>query len=55
MNRLIEVRLKFNEMIKNADSAVFVAINKISIDKEWNRIEKKNFETFEYFYNSKNA
>ena len=54
-NRLIEVRLKFNEMIKDADSAVFAAAKKILTDEEWNRIEKKNFETFNHFYNSKNV
>ena len=55
LNRLVEVCLKFNKMIKNIDSAVFAAAKKISTDEKWNRIKKKNFETFDYFYNSKNA
>ena len=55
LNRLTEVRLKFNEMIKNVNSAVFAAAKKILIDEEWDRIEKKNFETLNYFYNSKNV
>ena len=42
-------------MIKDADRAVFAAAKKISIDEEWNRIEKENFEIFDHFYNSKNA
>ena len=54
-NRLTEVRLKFNEMIKNVNSAVFAAAKEISTDEKWNRIEKKNFETFDHFYNSKNV
>ena len=54
-NRLTEVCLKLNKMIKNADSAVFAAAKKILIDEKWNRIEKKNFETFDHFYNSKNT
>ena len=55
LNRLTEVRLKFNEMIKNVNSAVFAAAKEISTDEKWNRIEKKNFETFNHFYNSKNV
>ena len=54
-NRLTEVYLKFNEMIKNVNSVVFSVVNEISIDKKWDRIEKKNFETFNHFYNSKNV
>ena len=53
MNRLIKIRLKFNEMIKNINSAVFAAVNKISTDEKWDCIEKENFETFNHFYNSK--
>ena len=55
LNRLVKVRLKFNKMIKNVNSAVFAAAKEISIDEKWNRIEKENFETFDYFYNSNNA
>ena len=33
-NRLAEVCLKFNEMIKDADNAVFVAIKEISTDEK---------------------
>ena len=55
LNRLTEVRLKFNEMIRDVNSAVFAAAKKMLIDEEWNRIEKENFEIFDYFYNSKNA
>ena len=55
MNRLIKIRLKFNEMIKNINNAIFVAANEILINEKWNCIEKENFETFDYFYNSKNA
>ena len=54
-NRLIEVRLKFNKIIKNVNNAVFAATNEISINEKWNRIKKENFETFNYFYNSKNV
>ena len=54
-NRLTEVRSKFNKMIKNVDSAVFAAANEILINEKRNRIEKKNFETFDHFYNSKNV
>ena len=42
-------------MIRNVNSAVFAAVKEISTDEEWNRIEKKNFETFNHFYNSKNV
>ena len=42
-------------MIKNVDSAVFVAAKEISTDEKWDRIEKENFEIFDHFYNSKNA
>ena len=55
MNRLAEVRLKFNEMIKNVDNAVFAAAKEILINEKWDRIEKENFETFNHFYNSKNV
>ena len=55
MNRLIEVRLKFNKIIRNVNSAVFVAANEILIDEEWDCIEKENFEIFDHFYNSKNV
>ena len=54
-NRLIEIRLKLNKIIKNVDSVIFVAAKEISTDEEWNRIKKENFETFDYFYNSKNV
>ena len=54
LNRLIEIRLKFNNMIKDVNNAVFAAANEILIDEEWDCIEKKNFETFNHFYNSKN-
>ena len=33
-NRLAEIRLKFNEMIKDADNAVFAAIKEISINEK---------------------
>ena len=55
LNRLTEVHLKFNEMIRNVNSTVFVAANEISIDEEWDRIDEKNFEIFDHFYNSKNV
>ena len=42
-------------MIKSVDSAVFAAANEILTDEKWDRIEKENFETFNHFYNSKNA
>ena len=54
-NRLTEVRLKFNKIIKDVNSAVFATAKEILIDEKWNRIEKKDFETFDHFYNSKNA
>ena len=34
LNRLAKVRLKFNKMIRNINSAVFAATNKISIDEK---------------------
>ena len=55
LNRLTEVYLKFNEMIRDVNSVVFAAANKILTDEKWNRIDEKNFETFNHFYNSKNA
>ena len=55
LNWLTEIRLKFNEIIKNVDNAVFAAAKEISTDEKWNRIEKENFETFNHFYNSKNV
>ena len=55
LNRLSEVRLKFNEIIKNVNNVVFVAAKEILINEKWNCIEKKNFETFNHFYNSKNV
>ena len=55
LNWLIEVRLKFNEMIKNINNAVFAVINEILINEEWNRIKKENFKIFDYFYNLKNV
>ena len=55
LNRLTEVRLKFNKMIKDVNNAFFAATNEILINEKWNCIEKKNFETFDYFYNSKNV
>ena len=55
LNRLTKVRLKFNELIKNFNNVVFVATNEISINENWNRIEKENFENFNHFYNSKNV
>ena len=54
-NRLTEIRLKFNKLIKDVNSAVFAIINEILTDKKWDRIEKENFEIFEHFYNLKNA
>ena len=42
-------------MIKDVDNVVFAATNEISTDEKWNRIEKKNFEIFNHFYNSKNV
>ena len=42
-------------MIKDVNSAVFATAKEILINEEWNRIEKENFETFDHFYNSKNA
>ena len=54
-NRLTKIRLEFNELIKNVNNVVFAAANEILINENWNRIEKKNFEIFDHFYNSKNA
>ena len=54
-DRLTKIRLKFNELIKNVNNAVFAAANEISINENWNRIEKKNFKIFNHFYNSKDA
>ena len=54
-NRLTEVRLEFNELIKDVNNVVFVAINEILINEDWNRIEKENFEIFDHFYNSENV
>ena len=34
LNRLAEVRLKFNEMIKDVNSAVFAAAKEISTDEK---------------------
>ena len=34
LNRLAEIRLKFNKMIRNINSAVFVAVNKILINEK---------------------
>ena len=55
MNQLTEIRWKFNEMIRDVNSAVFAAANEILINEKWDRIEKENFEIFDYFYNSKNV
>ena len=55
LNRLTKIRLEFNELIKNVNNAVFAAANEILINENWNRIEKKNFEVFNHFYNSKNV
>ena len=54
-DRLTEVRFEFNELIKNVNNVVFIAINEISINENWNRIKKKNFEIFDYFYNLKDV
>ena len=55
LNRLTKVYFEFNELIKNVNNIVFAAANKISINENWNRIEKEDFEIFDYFYNSKNV
>ena len=54
-DRLTKVRLEFNELIKDVNNAVFITANEISINKNWNRIKKKDFKIFNYFYNSKNV
>ena len=54
-NRLTKVRLEFNELIRNVNNIVFVATNEILINEDWDRIKKKNFEIFNYFYNSKDV
>ena len=54
-DRLTKVRFEFNELIRNVNNVVFVAANEISINENWNRIKKKNFEIFDHFYNSKNV
>ena len=55
LNRLTKICFKFNELIKNVNNVVFVAANEISINEDWNRIKKENFEIFDYFYNSENV
>ena len=54
-NRLTKICFKFNELIKDVNNVIFVAANEISINENWNRIKKKNFEIFDHFYNSKNV
>ena len=54
-DRLTKVRFEFNELIKNVNNVVFAAANEISINENWNRIEKENFEIFNHFYNSEDV
>ena len=54
-NRLTKICLEFNELIKSVNNVVFAAANEISINENWNRIEKEDFEIFNHFYNSKDV
>ena len=52
---MTKIRLEFNELIKDINNVVFAATNEILINENWNRIEKKDFEIFDHFYNSKDV
>ena len=55
LNRLTKICFKFNELIKDVNNIVFAAANEISINENWDRIEKENFKIFDHFYNSKDV
>ena len=55
LDRLTKICFKFNKLIKDVNNVVFIAANEISINEDWNRIEKEDFKIFNHFYNSKDV
>ena len=45
-NQLTEIKDLLNRIGREKDTAAFAAIDKISIEKEWNEIGIENFETY---------
>ena len=55
LNRLIDIEFSLNDFDRKTDTATFANINKISIKKELNVIEAKEFETYANNCNSENS